>query len=94
MLRDLSEDIGVGMVYKPHQSALMLHLLKDQRVILMNSLKFKHLKYTGENTEYVILESQLLCSKVMVALLPHSTKLKRCKSLISGYHPKPQIAHT
>ena len=33
-----------------HIKAPMLHLLKDQRDLLVEALKFKHSKYTGENT--------------------------------------------
>ena len=33
-----------------HIKAFKLHLLKDQGNFLLKALKFKHLKYAGENT--------------------------------------------
>ena len=37
-----------------HIKAFKLHLLKDQRDFLLKALKFKHLKYAGENTVSVV----------------------------------------
>ena len=52
-----SEDVGVGTILggvTNNIEASMLHLLKDQRDLLIEGHKFKRLKYTGKNTEYVV----------------------------------------
>ena len=50
LLKGVGEGCVLGGVTN-HIKAFKLHLLKDQRDFLLKALKFKHLKYAGENTE-------------------------------------------
>ena len=47
------EGIGMGVIWVGLLITSMLHLLKDQRDLLTEAFKFKHLKYTGENTDAI-----------------------------------------
>ena len=49
LLKGVGEGCVLGGVTN-HIKAFKLHLLKDQGNFLLKALKFKHLKYAGENT--------------------------------------------